>query len=231
MKNFFKTIFDIHSKIGKICTSICISVGVAALIGLPLGLTKCAKRDETVSTNYFLCEDVPLHSNNYTITVTDVYSTNSIIILNKDNSEEQKDGHYLAIDITIAQDIDSSLKTHKFDVNDFKIKDHTGVYLPLNDIMGAVGWDAIDVHIDSTDGGFVMSSTSFSTVSAEKDYHYINKTISAGESISFTLFFYPLKGLNPESDLIVLELDFYYTDVSYRQGSDIILLKRPENLK
>ena len=41
------------------------------------------------------------------------------------------------------------------------LKTILGIYTS-NDIMGAFGWDAIDVHIDEDGEGHVMSSTDFS---------------------------------------------------------------------
>lgn len=231
MKNLFKTLFDIHSIIGKICTAFCVSAIVVALIGLPFGLTKCSKNNEVVETNYFLYEIIPLHDSNYNVIINNVSSFNNITILNKKNTEKNISGNFIGIDIQITQNANSNLKPHKFDTNDFKIKNHTGVYVPLNDIMEPIGWDGIDVHIDDKEGGHVMSSANFSTTNCIKDFNYINKSISSGKTIDITLYFKLPTDIIYESNLIVLELDFYNTSFKYKKGTDIILLPRPENLK
>ena len=65
MKELFKKLFDIHSAIGKVCTSIVIIFGVAGLIGLVFGTTIIIRKDDVVETNFFLNENVPLHDDNY----------------------------------------------------------------------------------------------------------------------------------------------------------------------
>lgn len=129
------------------------------------------------------------------------------------------------------QNDSSQLKSHKIDKNDFKIKDHTGVYVPLNEIMGAVGWDAIDVHFDDADGGHVMSSTQFKTTTLYKDFNYIDLQMIPGTEYTFNLYFKTTKFIDACNELIVLEVDFYNLSNGYRRGTDIILLSRPENLK
>ena len=131
--------------------------------------------------------------------------------------------------MTISQNKDSSLKVHKLDKNDFKLKDHTGVYVPLNSIMGAVGWDDLDIHFDEKDGGHVMSSTNFSTTNAYEDYTYINYEIKPESSLTFDLYFKMDKFVDVKNELIVLEIDFYNFSNGYRKGSDIVLLDNPFN--
>ena len=231
MKDFLKKIFNVHETIGKICSSLCIVAAIAAIIGLITGTTRIATKDDVVKTNYFLNETVNIHDENYSLIITNAKSSTEITYLDKELKEIKLDGNFILVSIEIYQNKLSTLKNHNLDCNDFKLKDHTGVYVPLNDIMGAVGWDALDVHIDEQNGGRVMSSTEFSTVNLYKDYNYINKEIMPGEIFKTTLIFKMDTAIDPLTELIVLEVDFYIGSSNYKKGSDIILLNRPENLK
>lgn len=231
MKSFFRNLFDIHSIIGKICTLLCVALAVYAVIGLVIGTTRIAQKNDIVETNYFLNETVPVHDNNYNLIINEVKNYNYITIKDKKGNEKVVEGYFIGVNITILQDENSQLKSHKIDRDDFKIKDHTGVYVPLNEIMGAIGWDAIDVHFDDADGGHVMSSTQFKTTTLYKDFNYIDLQMIPGTEYTFNLYFKTTKFIDACNELIVLEVDFYNLSNGYRRGTDIILLSRPENLK
>lgn len=226
MKKFLKSFFDIHSVIGKICTTSCIVAFIVALIGLIFGTTKIHKDNDVVETNYFLNENVMIHDDNFCVKVTTAYTTNQIEILTKNNEIKVKTGTFICVELLISQTGNSELDPHTLDVNDFKLKDHTGVYVPLNDIMSILDLNAIDVHFDSKDGGHVMSSAEFSTKSAIKDYNYIDKIIEKGNSYNFLIYFDLGNKLKVEEELMVLEIDFFIGSNDYKKGSDIILLSR-----
>ncbi len=230
MKSCTKKIFNIHSNIGKVSTSFVVILLVAAIILGIFGMIKIRDKNEVVRTNFFLQEKVPIHNNNYTLIVNKVGNYESITIKDKKGKERIVNGKFIGVNITITQNEDSSLRNHKIDRDDFKIKDHTGVYVPLNDIAGAVGWDAIDIHIDDSDGGHVMSSVDFQTTKAYKDYNYIDFLLMPGVTATFNLFFQTSKYINVNTELIVLEVDFYFSSSGYKKGTDIILLNRPDNL-
>ena len=226
MKKILKSIFDIHSVVGKICTTSCIFAFAVALIGLIFGTTKIHKDNAVVETNYFLNENVMIHDGNFCVKVTTAYTSNQIEILTKDNDVEVKTGTFICVELLISQDGNSELSTHTLDANDFKLKDHTGVYVPLNDIMSMLDLDAIDVHFDSKDGGHVISSAEFSTKNAVKDYNYIDKEIEKEISYNFVIYFDLGNNLRVEEELMVLEIDFFVGSNDYKKGSDIILLSR-----
>lgn len=96
--------------------------------------------------------------------------------------------------------------------------------------MGAVGWSAIDVHFDDSDGGHVMSSTNFKTTTLYEDYNYIDFYLIPGIEGTFNLYFKTSKFIDVSKELIVLEVDFYNLSNDYKKGTDIILLNRPDNL-
>lgn len=226
MKDFLKKIFDIHSVIGKICILFCVTV----VIGLAFGTTKIAKKNDVVAANYFLNETVQIHDSNYILIVNEVKNYNTLTIKDKKGNEKLVEGYFICVNISISQNENSLLKSHKIDKNDFKIKDHTGVYVPLNDIMGVVGWSAIDVHFDDSDGGHVMSSTNFKTTTLYEDYNYIDFYLIPGIEGTFNLYFKTSKFIDVSKELIVLEVDFYNLSNDYKKGTDIILLNRPDNL-
>lgn len=228
MKNIFVKIGFVHGWIGKLLTTLCIAVFVGALVGTIFGITRCSKKNDVVESNFFLNENVDLHNGEYMIYVHEAYTTDSIEIINKNGKTDTKSGNFINVKLTIKQNSDSSLKMHSIDANDFKLKNHTGVYLPLNDIMGAIGWDAIDVHIDDVDGGHVMSSADFSTVNkCVEDYEYIDKQLKPGLEYEFTIYFEMGNQLKVEEELMVLEVDLFYGSNKHKEGVDIVLLKSP----
>lgn len=216
-------LLDVHQTIGKILTIICIAFVIVAIIGIPFGLTRCSKLDDTPDTNNFLYENISIHDDNYSVIVNNTYSANTITILDSNNQNIEMEGFFICVDITISQKENSTKKKHVIDSNDFKLKNHTGVYIPLNSIMGALGWDAIDIHFDEKDGGHVMSSTDFDTLNSVKDYNYIDKEMVAGASFDFIVYFKMLTDIKVEENLTVLEIDFFRTN----RGTDVVLLPRP----
>ncbi len=227
MGNILLKLFDIHSSIGKIFTTLCVALLITAIIGIFMGKTVIKKNDDIVETNHFLNESVPFHDNNYELKVNSAKNNSHISIKDKNGDMSEIDGQFICVNITISQRNDSKLKKHKIDTNDFKLKDHTGVYLPLNSIMGALGWDAIDVHIDDNENGHIMSSTTFSTTNVYDDYNYIGLDISSSDVFTFDLYFEMDEFIDVTKELIVLEVDFFYTSADYKKGTDIVLLNNP----
>lgn len=216
-----------HEHIGKILTGCCLFIGLIALV---TWLTKCNSEEQVVRFNYFLNEPAPIHDDNYSLTVNSAYSTSSRQIINKELVSQDVEGYLICIEVTLTQYEASNLKKHPLDANDFKLKNHTGVYVPLNDIMGALGWDAIDVHIDEDGGGHVMSSTDFSTRNCLMDYNFIGQYIEPEKVMNFIIAFQMDTEVLVESNITVLEVDFYYGSSGYRKGTDIVLLPRPTPL-
>lgn len=148
MKGFLKIAWNWHGWIGKFLTTFCVLCLVAGTIGLVSGLTKCKERDELIYTNIFLNEKFGLHNSNYEVTVLEARTKEQALIINKSGEKETIAGHFVDATVTIFQKPESKEKTHEFDRDDFKLKGHTGVYLPLSDIASIVGWDMIDIHWD-----------------------------------------------------------------------------------
>ena len=232
-KELYIKVWNWHGWIGKVLTCFCVGALLAGLLGLALGVTKCKKDDEVIYTNTFLGETVELHDSNYLVTVNNAQTFEEITIKNKKDQDQTLNGHFIKVVLTISQDLDSIFKTHKFDADDFKLKSHTGVYIPLNDIGSLVGWDMIDYHWDQAKNGFLISSAKFSTKKAVKDYSLIKGNISPGESKDLTIYFSMDKQYDVENQIMVLEVDlrFSWNSNSRDRGEDIILLPRPENLK
>lgn len=233
MYNFAKRLWHWHGIIGKLLTGFVIACFVGGLVGLALGITKCKQADEIVYTNIFLNEKFELHNSNYEVVVSSASTKDNIIIINKKGESEQISGHFLDTEIKIDQKPQSTEKPHTIDEDDFKLKGHTGVYLPLNDIASLVGWDMIDCHWDKKDNGFVISSANIKTKNAYSDYSYIGKTISPGEEVQLHVYL-PItnKECNVETSIMILEIDFFIGGVrnEKNRGEDVILQNRPTSL-
>ncbi len=126
MKNAFIKLWNFHGFIGKILTFVCLALVLSGLIGLITGVTKCSSTDEVVATNYFVNEDVPLHDENYSVTVAKCWTSETIETIGKDLNTNNLNGNFINIELSINQSENSSLKPHILDSNDFKLKDHTG---------------------------------------------------------------------------------------------------------
>jgi hypothetical protein len=230
MKQFFLDLWTLHGLIGKVCDLFLVTIFLVALIGIPFGITHFLIRDAVVGTNYFLGESAPLHDANYLVRVLEVWSSSSVAIISKDGSFAVKEGNFVNAKLRVGQNAESMLKDHEFDCDDFKLKDHTGMYVPMGDILEAVGWDGIDIHFDESAGGHVMSSADFPTKKAIKDYSFVGTKVGAGEAFSFSVSFAMEEGYQVEDELMVLECDFYIGSIGYKQGTDIVLLPRPASL-
>lgn len=230
MVKWFINFWNIHGIIGKALDILIVSLFVFALIGIPLGFTYIIKANDVTYTNIFLNEEFNLHGSDYNACVNSAFSLEEIAILNKDEMVETKEGHFVGVNLSISQISESRFGEHVFDKDDFKLKDHTGVIIPMNDIAGMVGWNAIDIHYNPTDEGYVISSADFSTRNAVIDYNYIGKTINASQTVEFYVYFPMPSNLLVENELMVLEIDLYSGWWGEYVCVDVILLSRPGNL-
>ena len=200
---------------------------VATLIGVLFGVRSCHQRDtiETVEAKYFMGDTVVVHQN-YEIKVNYAKTVNFVSYLKKKGDSEKTilQGEYIEVNLDVTKSLESELKNHKLDANDFKLRNHSGVYLPLNTIMAFFDIDMVDVHIDTDENGFVMSTADFSNKNAIKDYSWVGTELKNGETINVTLFFNMKEGYKVEEDLMLLEVDFYTGYSGIKKGEDIVLL-------
>lgn len=89
--------------------------------------------------------------------------------------------------------------------------------------------DAIDVHIDTDENGFVISTANFDNKNAVKDYIWIDTELKNGETKNLTLYFYLSEGYKVEKDLMLLEVDLYTGKTGIKKGEDIVLLNCKKN--
>ena len=232
MRNVFSRLWHWHGVIGHICTIFVIAVFVIGLIGLPLGITKCHYYNEVTYSNTFLNEELGLHNNCYIVIVNNAFSTDHITYINKNKQSTLKEGHFIGVSLSIVQLSKDTKDNHVIDNDDFKLKDHTGIHVPANQIAGLVGWDMIDYHWDQKKNGFVVSSADFKTEKAINDYSYIGLETDPEFQLDITVFFQISKNYYVENELMVIEVDFYRGGLlsTKRMGEDIILLPRPANM-
>ena len=214
-------------KISTISVVICIVILVVG--GFNTLWNELFKNDITYETNNFINEDFSLHSDNYNVKVNSIKNIDYVEILNKNKEQETMEGYFIFININIKQNEDSKLKTHKIDKNDFKLKDHTGIYLELNEFADLVGLSAMDLYLDTKEGNHIIRLTDFYTINALEDYNYIDYIIEAGKEYNFNIYFKTIEFIDVTKELTVLEVDFYYFANDYRKGIDIILLERKRN--
>ena len=98
---------------------------------------------------------------------------------------------------------------HELDVNDFKIKDHTGVQIKNITFIESINSSA-------------KSEIDFSTRNAIKDYTWFGKQIPSGTSQEIKLYFEFDNSIDIEKTLMILEVDFFAT----KKGTDIVLVDR-----
>ena len=233
-KQAIKAFWAAHQGIGKFLTCLCLALAAVGFVGLAFGTTRCATRDETFTTNVFLDEQFSVHDDDYVARVNSAKTISKAEIINSAGEKETISGHFAEIDFEIFQKEGSTQKPHAFDQNDFKLKDHTGVYLPLNDIGAAIGWDLLDVRWDKKDDGLVISSADIQTKEALNDFSFVGQTIAPGKEMRFHVFL-PISDskVTVENSLLVLEVDFFTGGMinKWKAGADVILLPRPESLR
>lgn len=225
--NKIKLFFETHGKINKFIVITLIAGMLLSFFGALIANEDIfIHHNNVIQTNHFIGDCVSLHKDNYALKILSAENIKEVEILKDDNTAESLKGNFISVKLSIIQNEQSELKEHLIDRNDFKLKDHTGVYLPLNDIMGAIGFDFVDVHIDETENGYFISSTDFQTVSCLEDYSYIDKEINKFDILELNIYFSVPENIDVKRDLIVLEVDLYITNFDYRKGEDIILIER-----
>lgn len=195
--------------------------------GIILGTKSCINNStiDTVEAKYFMNESVLVHDN-YQVKVISAKTVDYIEYLSKKGTDTKtsSSGNYIEVELNISKLIDSNEKDHLLDINDFKLRNHSGVYIPLNTIMSFFDIDAVDVHIDTDENGFVKSSADFDNKNAIKDYTWVDSVIKNGENKNITLYFYLPEGYKVEESLMLLEVDLYWGKGGIKKGEDIVLL-------
>ncbi len=230
--NFAQKYENFKKPIQWVIYVVVITAMVGMVIGLIFGVKSCKSSDtlETVEAKYFMGETVVVHKN-FDIKVHYAKTVESISYVRRKGEIELTtlQGNFIEVNLDVTKQDESTAKNHKLDVNDFKLRDHSGVYLPLNDIMSLFDINAVDVHIDTDENGFVRSSADFSNKNALKDYSWVGIELKNGETINITLFFEMKEGYKVEKDLMLLEVDFYTGYVGNKKGEDVVLLNCKRN--
>lgn len=162
----------------------------------------------------FLNERANLHEE-YIISVTSIGKLDNIYVYKNKNDTEKSEvigttKHYLYVELHIEhQGISDPQENHELDMNDFKIKDHTGVQ--IDNITFVESFEAAEI-----------SKVDFATRNAIEDYAWVDTQIEPGESRDLILYFEFEKELDIINTLMVLEVDFFAT----KKGTDIVLINR-----
>lgn len=230
MGKFLETVDKYEEKVKPpIQNSIYIVIAILALsfiIGCIFGIKSCSK--EISYLNNFMNDEVKIHDDNYNVKILSAKTVDEIEVKNNKNENLCISGNFIKVDIELTQNESSLLKPHKLDCNDFKLKDHNGVHLPLNDIMGLVDINAIDMQIIFNSDGAINSDVKFSTRNAVQDFNWYNKEISIENPLNFTIYFKMDEGYKVEENIMILEIDFYGNIFSnkLKNGTDIVLAVR-----
>lgn len=168
----------------------------------------------------FIGERINLH-NEYYITITDVDDFDSIFVI-KTSGETNKseiigtDKHYIGVTVKIEhQKLDKAKEDHPFDLDDFKLKDHTGVQVK-------------NINFFSKENGLALETKDFKTKQPVIDYSWIGNSISTGEEAEFTIYYEFSKSYSVYDTLMVLEADLFPRRSGGKAGSDIVLAYRTE---
>ena len=226
MSKFFKFLYKYEKAKQPLQIAIYIIIGAAiisTLIGVIFGLRSCSA-PEVTEAKYFISDNVVVHESfNIKVLSGRTVSTISILKNEDESSKTMQEGNYIALEVEVFKNAKSE-KEHKLDANDFKLKDHTGLYIPLNTIMSFFNIDAVDMHIDTDENGFIRSDVDFSTRNAIKDYTWLNKQITE-DVMNFVIYFEMSENYKVEENVMVLEVDFYVGKSGAKKGEDIVLVK------
>ena len=104
------------------------------------------------------------------------------------------------------------------------MKDHSGVKIPLSDILGLIDVDSPDFYASQNE--LIHSNYSFDTITPLEDYTWMGKELEKGKKEIVTIYFSVPDNINLETALMMLEVDFYYGGITTNSGIDIILYNR-----
>ena len=165
-----------------------------------------------------LNEKANLH-NEYYITVTDFSDCDNVyVVKNKGDLEETEligtDKHYISVNVLIEHiNVANSKEMHNLDIDDFKLKDHTGVQIK-------------NFNFFSKENGVALENKNFSTTKSQTDYKWVDMQIMPGEQQNITLYFEVPKDISVKDTTIVLETDFFSGRLNGKAATDIVLAKR-----
>lgn len=166
----------------------------------------------------FLNEKANLH-NEYYITVIDCFDCDKVSVLkNKGDLEETEligtDKHYISVTVKIEHiNVADSKEIRSLDIDDFKLKDHTGIQLKK-------------INFFSKKNGVALENKDFQTTKSQTDYKWVEMEIMPGEQKTITLYFEVPKNISVYDTTIVLETDFIKGGLNGKIGTDIVLAKR-----
>lgn len=200
-----------------------ISISLAIVIAIVLFFIFVPKYTGPEENCTFIGERINLH-NEYYITVTDVDDFDTIYVI-KTPGETNKseligtDKNYIGVTVKIEhQQLDNPKETHEFDLDDFKLKDHTGVQLK-------------NFNFFSKENGLALETKDFTTKKPVADYSWLGTSIESGDSLEFTIYYEFSKTYSIYNTLMVLEADFFGGRSGGKAGSDIVLAYRTEQNK
>ncbi len=168
----------------------------------------------------FIGERVNLH-NEYYITVTDVDDFDTIyVVKTADDTTKSEiigtDKHYTGVTVKVEhQLLENPKENHELDLNDFKLKDHTGVQLK-------------NFNFFSKENGLALETKNFTTQKPVPDYTWLGVSIESGSSLEFTIYYEFSKSYSIYNTLMVLEADFFNGRLNGKAGSDIVLAYRAD---
>lgn len=223
-KEFLKFCTCFQERVSNPIQVIIFIIVISAIIGSIVSFKGCDNYyDFDNMEAFFIGGEAPLHDC-YTITVLDKRVLESVKTKDEESSANmtEKMGNILSVTLSIKQT--EGNKTHRLDQNDFKLKDHNGVKIPLSEILELIDVNSPDFHFSQTES--VFSNDSFSTTTPIKDYSWLGKELQVGQEEIITIYFSMPKDINLEKTLMILEVDFYFGGGKTNTGTDIILYHR-----
>ena len=215
----FKIYNDVTGEINKILLSFYVFLVLVFVVMVLLGLRSCDEQKKIKNVQCFMGESVLIHDDNYEIIVNSCRTLDEISYLNKKGETINDNGNFIAVEFIIKQLEKSNKNGHKLDENDFKLKDHTGAHIPLNDILGLVNIDALDIIVNMDENKYYVSDADFDTRNAIEDYNWIGKELTPGTEYSLCVYFDVPEGYKCEEVVMVFEVDFFRLN----GGTDIAL--------
>ena len=201
---------------GKIIFIVSAVVLIVALI--TVAIIFIPKYDGPEENCIFLNEKANLHKEYY-ITVVDFEDCEKISVLaNKGDLEETEligtDKHFISVTVVVEHiNVANPQENHFLDVDDFKLKDHTGVQIK-------------NINLFSKENGLALENKDFATVKAQTDYKWVDTAIGTGTQQTITLYFEVPEEISTLDTTIVLEADFFSGILNNDGGTDIVLAKR-----
>lgn len=209
-----------------------ITVWAVVILGLVVGIAFGTIKKESyipAESCTFIGEPISMHLDEYEITVLSVSETDRISVLKDEDDVEkteifQEGFHFVVVEVNIHRNQIENSKDVKLRSSDFKLKNHSGIFVPASELGDLLEYPIFDFYTD----GSAISDADFPTTNSITDFDWYDSSIDLEEDIVIDLYFQMTNEYSVGSSIMVFEVDFFIGSGD-NKGIDIVLGYRGED--